>query len=76
MKKEKFAKLFDMPDGGQLLIMKSVDDGETVIKITTMFEGGVEGTLKIGLSDSQDADEVISTYDAEKATVIYDNLKI
>lgn len=63
----KFAKLFDLEGGEQVLVIKNEDD-ECVLNVSTHFEG-VIATIKLTIKDESSVDSEIESFDYEKAVL-------
>lgn len=70
----KFAKLFEMPNGDQVLVVIKGDeeneDGPSLLALTTDV-GGVTMSATLGFKGEEDAQKAFDEYDMEGAEVFY-----
>lgn len=72
----KFVKLFDMPDGGQVLIKKVYDEenDKAILETSTMINDFIV-ELHLGFPDMESRDKAFESRTQEKAEDVYQKFK-
>ena len=76
MENKKFAKLFDMPDGGQVLIHKVYDEenDKAILSTQSMIKDFIV-EMHLGFKSIEDRDKAFESRTQEKAEDIYQKFK-
>lgn len=76
MENKKFAKLFDMPDGGQVLIQAIYDEegDKDILSVSTMLDS-CHLEMKLSFENVEDRDKAFESRTQEKAEDIYQKFK-